>query len=213
MNRTTKVVVALIVAAGLSTTVYAIPEQRVLAHSRLHLLNPDSDPDDFPFGPNSPDPPTSAPPPSDPPGPHFGPNCVGCISTQNLANGAVTNPKLATGSVLSANIGAGAVATPNIADRAITTPKIAPGAVFISTLFATSPITKVAPGFEAQVIAPCPSGTVLTGGGYANLGKGAFKVTTSNPSLIHNGWFVDVINTDTQNATIIARAVCATIHP
>jgi hypothetical protein len=31
MNRTTKVAVALIVAAGLSTMVYAVPEQRALA--------------------------------------------------------------------------------------------------------------------------------------------------------------------------------------
>ena len=31
MNRTTTVVVALIAAAGLSTMVYAVPEQRVLA--------------------------------------------------------------------------------------------------------------------------------------------------------------------------------------
>ncbi|MGC2569863.1 MAG: hypothetical protein WA364_00010, partial [Candidatus Nitrosopolaris sp.] len=60
--------------------------------------------------------------PRGPPG--LGSNCVGCISTQNLANGAVTNPKLATGSVLSANIGAGAVATPNIADQAVTLSKL-----------------------------------------------------------------------------------------
>ena len=38
---------------------------------------------------------------------NFGPNCVGCITTKNLANGTVTNPKLATPSVQSANIGAG----------------------------------------------------------------------------------------------------------
>jgi len=69
-------------------------------------------PDAFPFGPNNPDPPPSASK-SDPPA--FGPNCVGCISTQNLANGAVTNPKLAAGSVSSADMGAGQVMTPNIA--------------------------------------------------------------------------------------------------
>jgi hypothetical protein len=38
MNRTTKVAVALIVAAGLSTMVYALQEQRAMAHLRLHLL-------------------------------------------------------------------------------------------------------------------------------------------------------------------------------
>jgi hypothetical protein len=109
MNRTTTVVVALIAAAGLSTMVYAVPEQRALAHLRLHLLShypPNLTPDAFPFGPNSPDPPLSASK-SDPRGPPFGPNCVGCISTQNLANGAVTNPKIANNSVNSTQLQAG----------------------------------------------------------------------------------------------------------
>jgi hypothetical protein len=39
-----------------------------------------------------------APPgPADPPA--FGPNCVGCITTLNLANGAITHPKIAPHSV------------------------------------------------------------------------------------------------------------------
>jgi hypothetical protein len=96
MNRTTTVVVALIAAASLSTMVYAIPEQRAMAHPRLHLLGPNFSPDALPFGPNSPDPPLS-PSKSDPPA--FGPNCVGCITTQNLTNGAVTTPKIASGAV------------------------------------------------------------------------------------------------------------------
>ena len=36
MNRTTTVVVALIAAAGLSTMVYSVPEQRVLAWGGGH---------------------------------------------------------------------------------------------------------------------------------------------------------------------------------
>jgi hypothetical protein len=98
MNQTTKVAVTLIVAAGLSSMVYALPEQRAMAHFRLHLLSPNISPDALPFGPNSPDPPLSASK-SDPPGPHFGPNCVGCITTQNLANQSITTPKIAPGAV------------------------------------------------------------------------------------------------------------------
>jgi len=144
-----KVAVALIVAAGLSTMAYALPEQRAMAH---HLISSDpsdaSDADVIPFGPNSPDPSVSAnksdpPPTPDPPGGNgngnggggFGPNCVGCISTQNLANGAVTNPKLAPGSVTSSDIGAGQVMTPNIADHNITSSKIAPGVVVNPTFY------------------------------------------------------------------------------
>jgi hypothetical protein len=58
-----------------------------------------------------------------------GPNCVGCITTQNLADGAVTNPKLGPLSVSSGNIGAGQVGTGNIADGAITNPKLAASSV------------------------------------------------------------------------------------
>ncbi len=39
--------VALIVAAGLSTMPYAIPEQRAMAHPRPHLLSPNFSPGRF----------------------------------------------------------------------------------------------------------------------------------------------------------------------
>src|SRR5215469_2196970 len=92
MNRTTTVIVALIIAAGLSTMVYAVPAQRALAH---HLLSADpsdvTDADVIPFAANSPDPPPSGPP--------LKQNCVDCITTQMLSDGAVTNPKIALHSV------------------------------------------------------------------------------------------------------------------
>jgi hypothetical protein len=156
--------------------VFAVPEQRAMAHLRLHLLSPyapNVSPDAIPFGlsASKSDPPAIGPnardpPPPGTPGSPFGPNCVGCISTQNLADGAVTNPKLATGSVLSANIGAGAVATPNIADQAITTPKIAPGAVSITPQTVENATGIIPPGGFGTAIATCPHGTILTGGGY-----------------------------------------------
>ena len=92
MNRITKVAVALFVAAGLSTMVYALPEQQAMAHLSLHLLDPNFSPDAFPFGPNSSDPhlsPSKSDLPPSPPG----------ITTQNLANGTVTTPKIAPGVV------------------------------------------------------------------------------------------------------------------
>jgi hypothetical protein len=203
MNRTTKVAVALFVAAGLSTIVYALPEQRAMAHPRLHLLSPNFDPDDFPFGPNSPDPPLSAsksdPPPS-PPGPPFGPNCVGCISTQNLANGAVTNPS-------SADIGVGQVATPNIADQAVATPKISPGALFMNTVDVIGPSTQLAAGTDGYAIAVCPSGTVVTGGGYFAGGSTVITMHTTAP----NNWRVEAI-AGPASTSLTAIAKCASIH-
>jgi len=49
MNQTTKVAVTLIVAAGLSTMVYALPEQQAMAQPALHLLGLNFSPDAFPF--------------------------------------------------------------------------------------------------------------------------------------------------------------------
>ena len=106
MNRTTTVAVALIVAAGLLAMVYAVPAQRALAHR----LSPDpsdvTDADVIPFGANSPDPSSKSDPPAvaaDPPpsgnGPPLKQNCVDCITTQMLADGAVTHPKIALHSV------------------------------------------------------------------------------------------------------------------
>ena len=98
MNRT-KVAVASIVAAGLSTMVYALPEQQAMAHPSL--LGPNFSPDAFPFGPNSPDPPPS------PPG----------ITTQNLANGAVTTPKIAPGVISTEVFGPATDIPPNTGEQ------------------------------------------------------------------------------------------------
>src|SRR5215469_14245947 len=183
MNRTTKVAVALIAAVGLSTMVYALPEQRAMAHPRLHLLSPNFSPDAFPFGPN----------------------CAGCISTQNLAN--VTNPKLAPGSLSSTDIGASQVTTPIIADQAVTTPKVSHGALFMNTVDVIGPSTQLAAGTDGFAIAVCPSGTVVTGGGYFAGGSTVIIMHTTAP----NNWLVEAIAGPT-STTLTAIAKCASIH-
>ncbi len=162
MNRTTTAVVALIVAAGLSTMVYAIPEQRAMAHPRLHLLSPDA----FPFGPNSPDPPLS---PSKSP------------ATQNLTNGAVTTPKIASGAV------------------SMNTTQVLGSATRVSTVPGTSD-------------AFCPSGTVVTGGGYLASHNTAILINARlDPPA--NGWGIRAQSSDTNEATFLPIATCATMHP
>jgi hypothetical protein len=174
MNRTTTVVVALIAAASLSTMVYAIPEQRAMAHPRLHLLGPNFSPDAFPFGPNSPDPPLSpskSDPPPSPPG----------ITTQNLANGAVTTPKIASGAV------------------SMNTTQVLGSATRVSTVPGTSD-------------AFCPSGTVVTGGGYLASPNTAILINARlDPPA--NGWGIRAQSSNTNEATFLPIAACATIHP
>jgi len=133
---------------------------------------------------------------------NFGPNCVGCISTQNLSHSAVTNPKLAPGSVSSTDVGAGQVTTPNIADQAVATPKI-----FMNTVDVIGPSTQLAAGTDGFAIAVCPSGTVVTGGGYFAGGSTVIIMHTTAP----NNWLVEAIAGPT-STTLTAIAKCASIH-
>jgi hypothetical protein len=147
----------------------------------------------------------------------FGPSCVGCVTTQNLANGAVTNPKLAVPSVSTANIGAGQVATGNIANGAVTTAKIAAGAVRITTADVFGPDISIAPGEIGTTRANCPTGTVVTGGGYVShnpqvhafisLGQ---KAETGDPA---DHWSIEAINPSPGDADLTAHAICTTIQP
>jgi len=133
-----------------------------------------------------------------------------------LANASVTNPKLASGSVLSANIGAGAVATPNIADQAVTTPKIAPGAVSVVSTKVFSSVIVQPGGADFETLAVCPSGTTLTGGGFA-LPTPNLVVQINAPADLHGGsnnaWEVDALNTGAFPDQLNGFAECATIHP
>jgi len=194
-----KTAVALIVAAGLSTMAYALPEQRAMAH---HLISSDpsdaSDADVIPFGQNNPDPGSKSDPPAntaDPPptgtgpppgaGPPFGPNCVGCISTQNLANGAVT------------------------------TPKIAPGAVTLKQIVRTNVTTIPANTLSVPVTVFCPSNTIATGGGFdkqRGLGLTVISfVTISNAPI--QGWEVIVSNPTPSPLPASLDVICTSTAP
>jgi hypothetical protein len=111
----------------------------------------------------------------------FGPSCARCVTTQNLANGAVT------------------------------TPKIVPGAVSISTTHVVSQPVNIAPESTGGAHLECPSGTVVTGGGYnSNIGTIVFG------SLMNdiNGWVVNAFNpSSTDTIQVVASATCATVHP
>lgn len=142
-------------------------------------------------------------------GPSFGPSCTGCVTTQNLANEAVTNPKLAVPSVSSANIGAGQVATANIADSAVTTQKIASGAVTLSSTSVSGNAITVAPGIGNGDTVSCPSGTIVTGGG-AQLSTGLELVDSFGRG---NNWAANAFNPTSSSLTMIVVAECTSIHP
>jgi hypothetical protein len=121
----------------------------------------------------------------------FGPNCNGCVTTQSLANGAVT------------------------------TPKIAPGAVTISTTEVAGPsIHMVNAGEYGLSSAFCPSGSIVTGGGYSISNGAGYSVDSQ--AAQGNGWSVTAYLRDNNTGAFInaggpinfnAFAMCATLHP
>lgn len=134
---------------------------------------------------------SSAAPPSSA-GPPFGPNCVGCISTQNLANGAVT------------------------------TPKIAPGAASLTTQIVQSQLVTVFPGdVVTQTSVACPSGSILTGGGYRSGASPGTGIVFINGPVNEDGvptpgqWNVFAVNTGAPGANFGLQAIadCTAIHP
>jgi hypothetical protein len=143
-----------------------------------------------------------------------GPNCNGCVTTQNLANGAVTNPKLAVPSVSSANIGTGQVATGNIADGAVTSAKLAAGAVSLTAVHVSSGFVGLSPGDRTIVSADCPTGTIVTGGGYSisQPGGNSLYVEISDRADTSQSWIVKVSNVGSNGQAIAATAVCTSIH-
>jgi hypothetical protein len=136
--------------------------------------------------------------------PTGGPPCNGCITTQNLANGAVTNPKLAVPSV----------ATGNIANGAVTSDKLAAGAVSLNAVHVSSGFVGLSPGDRTIVSADCPTGTIVTGGGYSisQPGGNSLYVEISDRADTSQSWLVKVSNVGSSGQAIAATAVCTSIH-
>ena len=122
--------------------------------------------------------------------PTGGPNCNGCITTQNLANGAVTSPKLAAGAV---------------------------SLTVVNPFTTSSNLVSVPPGHFAEAVASCPTGTVATGGGYSmpfDAAANNLNVFISYPVVgPPSGWKADAFNHGSSDEGFFAVANCASIHP
>ena len=103
------------------------------------------------------------------------------------------------------------ITTQNLANGAVTTPKIASGAVSMNTTQVLGSTTRVStvPGTSDAF---CPSGTVVTGGGYLASPNTAILINARlDPPA--NGWGIRAQSSDTNEAAFLPIASCATIHP
>lgn len=77
----------------------------------------------------------------------------------------------------------------------------------MNTVDVIGPSTQLAAGTDGLAIAVCPSGTVVTGGGYFAGGSTVIIMHTTAP----NNWLVEAIAGPT-STTLTAIAKCASIH-
>lgn len=75
----------------------------------------------------------------------------------------------------------GCVTTTDLANGAVTSPKIAPGAVALSSAQYYSGGTAVGPGQTNSAVVVCPSNTFATGGGLSQSNTGAYLISSSPP--------------------------------
>jgi hypothetical protein len=113
-----------------------------------------------------------------------GPNCDGCVTTQNLA------------------------------DKAVTAQKIAPGAVSLSTQEIKGNIVRLTPGTSGESEADCPAGTSVTGGGFTSGNVLVLERSSRSDQGNGNGWVVDeAFPSGGGIAPFAAFAECAIIQP
>ena len=120
--------------------------------------------------------------------------------------------KLPNNSVRSETIVNGQVQTADLANGAVTSEKLADGAgggdIELSIQTVTDEI-QIPPNTESAVSVDCPSGTILTGGGFDHFGaQSNIQVTQSIP-VDENTWQVFGVNKSTASAFFLgAYALC-----
>jgi hypothetical protein len=149
----------------------------------------------------------------------------GTITTTDIAEGtippagggtpednSVNSATIVDGEVTSADIGDGQVTTADLANGAVTQDKIASDAIQLTT-HRVSNFGGVAAGIVLSVSASCPSGEILTGGGYSMNSLG-LEVFFTGPDLSgRNIWTVDAFNPTQSEIRLDVFAVCAQIIP
>jgi hypothetical protein len=141
--------------------------------------------------------------------------CNGCVGSGDIAdstiqsvdirNGHVANADIATDAVTSGKILNGQVASVDIGTGQVATADIASGAIQLSLSRQTSDAA-LPPGAAAIVTVECPSGTILTGGGYSG---GDPVIVTENLPADPDRWWVKAHNTSPDiHSSVTAYALC-----
>jgi hypothetical protein len=136
------------------------------------------------------------------------------VGAAQLKANSVTNPKLATGSVRSAEVLNGSLRRVDFRPGEIppgpTGPQGPPGISGREQITVETPLTSVA----KNVVATCPTGKKILGGGAEIGGNGRNRVTvTENKPAGDNAWEVEAFEAVSTPATwkVVVHAICATV--
>jgi hypothetical protein len=137
------------------------------------------------------------------------------VAQQGPPQGVGGGPPIPDNSVTSESIQDGAVQTEDIEDGAVTSAKLAEGAgggVPPTINEAVATVT-ILPGASRSVEANCPSGDLRTGGGYFHDPSENLDVFQNQPIGGENSWGAGAINRGSQNALLLAFAICLDTSP
>jgi hypothetical protein len=130
---------------------------------------------------------------------------TGQVGSVDIGTGQVASVDIGTGQVGSVDIGTGQVASVDIGTGQVATADIASGAIQLSLSRQTSDAA-LPPGAAAIVTVECPSGTILTGGGYSG---GDPVIVTENLPADPDRWWVKAHNTSPDiHSSVTAYALC-----
>jgi hypothetical protein len=129
------------------------------------------------------------------------------LKPSNLAQAQIRLPTVSTGpSGVVASADSASAVSPNAAGGS--GPKVS-----LTTIRVHSPDTTVQPGVSIAATATCPSGTVVTGGGFSpDLDTFPGLVLLHSDGPLGNTWELAVHNSDTVAHGFVVSATCASIH-
>jgi hypothetical protein len=117
------------------------------------------------------------------------------ILSADIANGRIFSEDIRDGQVGSVDIGQGQVTSGDIQDNGITSADLGN----VITIVEGSPV-QIAPQEDGEAIVECPSGKIITGGGFS--GGSELRIIHSAPDG-QGTWIVDAINEATDTGNIL----------
>jgi hypothetical protein len=130
----------------------------------------------------------------------------GQVTAEDIGQGQVRTGDILDGQVYSVDIRDGQVGSVDIGNGQVTAEDLASGAIQISIVVG-EPVDVFAGMSDSQTV-DCPSGEILTGGGFSS--DGSIRVMSSHPSD-ENTWFVEGLNvggTGGTSAPLTPYALC-----